>query len=114
MAKAYSICDLQREYADAIIAYKNAETTLNFYKTMLKNEMAGAGYNLAICKEPDVTVKAELVGESIARSFNQSAAKTKLRELLQDRYNEDDYYRTSVKDSYIKVSIEYREGDANA
>ncbi len=107
---AKKITELEQAMADAIIAWKNAETMVNFYKTKLKESMAG-NWNEANYTYSDGTlVKAEYVAESVSKSFAQAKAKAKLKELLGDSYVESDWYNAVEKAAYIKVSVEYPEG----
>jgi len=107
MPKDVRQCELEAEYAEAMIAYKNAETTLNFYKKLLMDYFKENNYNLASRKMDGCTVVAEFVEESVSRSFNQSLAKQRLSELLGNSYVEEDFYKTGVKAPYVKVSVNY-------
>ena len=100
--------DLEAQIAEAFIAYKNAEQIYNFYRTQLKTKMAEENYGLAIRNFEDGTsVVCEYVAPTAASSFDARAAKTKLKELMGDSYNDADFTRVSQRDGYVKVSVNF-------
>ena len=102
--------DLEAQMAEAFIAYKNAEQIYNFYKTQLKTKMAEENYGLAIRNFDDGTsVVCEYVAPTTASSFDARAAKTKLKELMGNDYNDAEFTRVTQRDGYVKVSVNFAE-----
>ena len=104
------ITDLEMEVAQAFVAYKNAEAIFNFYKTQLTEKLQAEGCTGARRSFDDgTTVYAEFIPATQARTFNSTAAKTKLAELMGDSYNEDDFTKVTEKKAYVKVNVSYAE-----
>lgn len=102
---------IDEEMAKAFKAYKEAETLYNFYKAQLLQKFESEGTNCTSYEFSDGSkVSVEYVSATTSRSFDQNKAKAKLKEVLGETYDEDEFYKVSNKASFVKVgAVEYAE-----